>query len=151
MEERGTVNYREAASILADWSEAVGGKEGTKIARNHAAYLAKKNPNLKMLKSSLKKASAFGLDSTLNRSPTESLRTHLLRRVRRRIGCWHLINSDGSLRSKTAEQTNLGLNQGKHCFCESSPSGNAPDDVFARGESGPNYLSVALAGTLSAT
>jgi hypothetical protein len=55
VEERGTDNYREAASILADLSEAVGGEEGTKIARRHAAHLAKKNPNLKMLKSSLRK------------------------------------------------------------------------------------------------
>jgi hypothetical protein len=55
VEERGTDNYREAASILADLSEAVGGEEGTKIARKHAAHLAKKNPNLKMLKSSLRK------------------------------------------------------------------------------------------------
>ena len=55
LEERGTDNYREAASIVADLSEAVGGEEGTKIARKHAAHLAKKNPNLKMLKSSLRK------------------------------------------------------------------------------------------------
>ena len=55
MEEHGTINYREAASILADLREAVGGEEGTEIARKHAAHLVKKNPNLKMLKSSLKK------------------------------------------------------------------------------------------------
>ena len=55
VEERGTDNYREAASILADLSEALGGEEGTKIARKHAAHLAKENPNLKMLKSSLRK------------------------------------------------------------------------------------------------
>ena len=55
VEERGTDNYREAASIVADLSEAVGGEEGTKIARKHAAHLVKKNLNLKVLKSSLKK------------------------------------------------------------------------------------------------
>ena len=55
VEVRSTVNYREAASILSDLREAVGGEEGNKIARKHAAHLAKKNPNLHMLKSSLKK------------------------------------------------------------------------------------------------
>ena len=55
VEERGTHNYRDAACILADLREAIGGDEGTRIARKHAAHLAKKNPNLKMLKSSLKK------------------------------------------------------------------------------------------------
>ncbi len=55
VEERGTDNYREAASILADLRDAVGGDEGSKIARVHAAHLAKKHPTLTMLKSSLRK------------------------------------------------------------------------------------------------
>ncbi|MFN7291836.1 MAG: hypothetical protein ACK5YR_08520 [Pirellula sp.] len=55
VEERGTENYREAASILADLREAIGGAEGEKIARKHAAHLTKKHPTLSMLKSSLRK------------------------------------------------------------------------------------------------
>ena len=55
VEERGTDNYREAASILSDVREAVGGEEGNKIARKHAAHLAKKYPTLNVLKSSLRK------------------------------------------------------------------------------------------------
>ena len=55
VEERGTDNYREAASILADLREAVGGEQGNKIARKHAAHLIQKHPTLSMLKSSLRK------------------------------------------------------------------------------------------------
>ena len=55
VEERGTDNYREAASLLADLREAIGGVEGEKIARKHAAHLAKKHPTLSILKSSLRK------------------------------------------------------------------------------------------------
>jgi hypothetical protein len=55
VEERGTDNYRQAASILADLREAIGGAEGEKMARRHAAHLAKKNPTLNILKSSLRK------------------------------------------------------------------------------------------------
>lgn len=55
VEQRGTDNYREAASILADLREAIGGDEGGKIARKHAAHLAKKYPTLNVLKSSLRK------------------------------------------------------------------------------------------------
>lgn len=55
VEERGTDNYREAASILADLREAIGGAEGEKIARKHAAHLTKKYPTLSILKSSLRK------------------------------------------------------------------------------------------------
>ena len=47
--------YREAASILADLRDAIGGEEGSKIARKHAAHLAKKYPTLNLLKSSLRK------------------------------------------------------------------------------------------------
>jgi hypothetical protein len=52
---RGTANYRAAAEILADLREAVGGTEGEKITRKHAAHLAKKHPTLNHLKSSLRK------------------------------------------------------------------------------------------------
>ena len=52
---RGTDNYKAAADILADLREAVGGEEGDKIARRHAAHLAKKHPTLNHLKSSLRK------------------------------------------------------------------------------------------------
>ncbi|MCY2976972.1 MAG: hypothetical protein NTW52_20145 [Planctomycetota bacterium] len=55
VEERGTDNYREAASILADLRDAVGGEQGNKIAREHAAHLAQKYPTLNVLKSSLRK------------------------------------------------------------------------------------------------
>ncbi len=53
--ERGTDNYREAASILADLRDAVGGEQGKKIAHMHAAHLAQKYPTLNVLKSSLRK------------------------------------------------------------------------------------------------
>ena len=55
VEDRGTDNYREAASILADLRDAVGGEQGNKIARKHAAHLAQKYPTLNVLKSSLRK------------------------------------------------------------------------------------------------
>ncbi|MFY7877505.1 MAG: hypothetical protein ACOVQM_18765, partial [Pirellula sp.] len=55
VEERGTDNYREAATILADLREAVGGEQGNKIARKHAAHLIQKHPTLGILKSSLRK------------------------------------------------------------------------------------------------
>ncbi len=55
VEERGTDNYREAASMLADLREAVGGEQGNKIARKHAAHLSQKYPTLNVLKSSLRK------------------------------------------------------------------------------------------------
>jgi hypothetical protein len=57
-EERGTDKYRDAASILADLRDALGGERRKKIARYHAAHLAKTFPTLTMLKSSLRK---FGL------------------------------------------------------------------------------------------
>jgi hypothetical protein len=56
VEERRTDNYREAAKILSDLREAIGGSEGEKIARTHAAHLAKKYPTLNVLKSSLRKS-----------------------------------------------------------------------------------------------
>jgi hypothetical protein len=52
---RGTHNYKAAAEILHDLREAVGGEEGDKITRRHAAKLAKKHPTLNQLKSSLRK------------------------------------------------------------------------------------------------
>jgi hypothetical protein len=55
VEKRGTDNYREAANILADLRDAVGGEQGNKIARKHAAHLAQKYPTLNVLKSSLRK------------------------------------------------------------------------------------------------
>jgi hypothetical protein len=51
----GTANYKAAAEILHDLREAVGGDEGDKIARRHAAHLAGKHPTLNHLKSSLRK------------------------------------------------------------------------------------------------
>ena len=54
-EARGTKNYEAAAEILADLREAVGGDEGDRITRQHAAHLARKHPTLTHLKSSLRK------------------------------------------------------------------------------------------------
>lgn len=54
-EARGPDNYHEVASILADLREAIGGEAGEKIARKHAAHLAKKFPTLHILRSSLRK------------------------------------------------------------------------------------------------
>jgi len=36
---RGTANYKAAVEMLADLREAVGGDEGEKITRKHAAHL----------------------------------------------------------------------------------------------------------------
>ena len=55
VEKRGTDNYREAASMLADLRDALGGEQGNKIARKHASHLAQKYPTLNVLKSSLRK------------------------------------------------------------------------------------------------
>ena len=55
IEARGTENYEAAADILADLREAVGGDEGEKIARKHAAHLGKKHPTLSRMKSALRK------------------------------------------------------------------------------------------------
>ena len=52
---RGTDNYKAVAEILYDLCEAVGGDEGEKITRRHAAHLSKKHPTLNHLKSSLRK------------------------------------------------------------------------------------------------
>jgi hypothetical protein len=55
VEKRGTDNYREAASILADLRDALEGEQGNQISRKHAAHLAQKYPTLNLLKSSLRK------------------------------------------------------------------------------------------------
>ena len=52
---RGTDNYQAAADILHDLREAIGGDEGEKSARRHAARLVKKHPTLTRLKSALRK------------------------------------------------------------------------------------------------
>lgn len=52
---RGTDNYEAAADILYDLRESLGGDEGAKLARRHAAKLAKKHPTLSRLKGSLRK------------------------------------------------------------------------------------------------
>ena len=52
---RGIDNYKMAAEMLSDLREAVGGERGEKIAKAHAAHLAKKHPTLTQLKSSLRK------------------------------------------------------------------------------------------------
>lgn len=46
---RGREHYDQAAQILSDIREAIGGEEGDKISRKHAAHLKKKHPTLKML------------------------------------------------------------------------------------------------------
>ena len=48
-------DYNDPAEILYDLREAVGGDEGDKITRRHAAHLSKKHPTLSHLKSSLRK------------------------------------------------------------------------------------------------
>ena len=55
VEGRGTQNYEEAAEILADLREAVGGEEGERVTHKHAAHLTVKHPTLNRLKSSLQK------------------------------------------------------------------------------------------------
>jgi hypothetical protein len=55
VEKRGTDNYREAASILADLREALGGDAGNDIARRHAKALARTHPTLRTLVSALRK------------------------------------------------------------------------------------------------
>lgn len=55
VEKRGTDNYREAASILADLREALGGDAGNEIACRHAKALARQHPTLRILLSALRK------------------------------------------------------------------------------------------------
>ena len=51
----GTSNDKAASEILADLREAVGGDEGERITRKHAAHLVEKYPTLSHLKSLLRK------------------------------------------------------------------------------------------------
>lgn len=55
MDRRGRESYLEAAEILADVREAVGGEEGHKMACTYAAQLVKKNPSLGILKLAIRK------------------------------------------------------------------------------------------------
>lgn len=57
--ERGTASYKQAAEILADLKEAIGGAKGAQIAHQHAAHLANKYPRLNHLKSSLRKSGVW--------------------------------------------------------------------------------------------
>jgi hypothetical protein len=57
---RGIANYQATAEILADMREAIGGAEGEKITRTHAAHLWKKHPTLTHLKSALRKRGLIG-------------------------------------------------------------------------------------------
>jgi hypothetical protein len=55
VEQRGRDNYLEAATLLADLRDALGGEQGNRFARKHAAHLAQKYPTLNVLKSALRK------------------------------------------------------------------------------------------------
>jgi hypothetical protein len=55
VEARGTANYLAAVEILADMRDAIGGDQGDKITRRHAAHLVKSHPTLTRLKGSLRK------------------------------------------------------------------------------------------------
>lgn len=52
---RGRDEYEAAAQLLSDLREAIGGPEGDKFARKHAARLKKKHPTLKMLTGALRR------------------------------------------------------------------------------------------------
>lgn len=56
---RGRDHYAEAAQILSDLREAIGGAEGERIARKHADRLKKKHPTLKMLAAALRRKGLF--------------------------------------------------------------------------------------------
>lgn len=60
VDERGTANYKAAAEILAELREAIGGGEGKRMTRKHAARLVKQHPTLGHLKSSLRKRGLLG-------------------------------------------------------------------------------------------
>jgi len=60
VELRGTANYEAAAEILADLRDAIGGAEGERIAKAHAAHFTGKYPTLNRLKSSLRKQGLYG-------------------------------------------------------------------------------------------
>lgn len=52
---RGREHYDQAAQILGDIREAIGGEEGDKISRKHSAHLKEKHPTLKMLTGALRR------------------------------------------------------------------------------------------------
>lgn len=52
---RGREHYDQAAQVLSDIREAIGGEEGEKISRKHSAHLKKKHPTLKMLTGALRR------------------------------------------------------------------------------------------------
>lgn len=52
---RSRVDYEQAARILSDIREAVGGEEGDKISRKHAAHLREMHPTLTMLRGALRR------------------------------------------------------------------------------------------------
>jgi urease accessory protein UreF len=52
---RGRDHYEQAAQVLSDIREAVGGEKGDKIARQHAARRKKKYPTLKILSGALRR------------------------------------------------------------------------------------------------
>lgn len=52
---RGRDHYEQAAQLLSDMREAIGGAAGDKITRKHAAHLQKKHPTLKMLTGALRR------------------------------------------------------------------------------------------------
>ena len=52
---RGRVHYDQAAQILSEIREAIGGEKGDKVSRKHAAHLRKKHPTLNMLTGALRR------------------------------------------------------------------------------------------------
>jgi hypothetical protein len=52
---RGREHYDQAAQILSEIREAIGGEKGEKVARKHAAHLRKKHPTLNMLIGALRR------------------------------------------------------------------------------------------------
>ena len=52
---RGREHYDQAAQILSEIREAIGGEKGDKVSRKHAAHLKKKHPTLKLLIGALRR------------------------------------------------------------------------------------------------
>ena len=46
---RGRERYDQARQILSEIREAIGGEQGDKVSRKHAAHIRKKHPTLKVL------------------------------------------------------------------------------------------------------
>lgn len=57
---RGTKNYEQAAQLLAELREAVGGQRGTQLVQKHAAHLVQDYPTLSRLKKSLREHGLWG-------------------------------------------------------------------------------------------